>query len=102
MITVGLLATLEAKPEHAQEVADLLASAQQLAQQEDGTVVWFAFQTGPTSFGIFDAFPTDAARQAHLDGQIAAALMAIAGEKLSSPPDIKAVDILARKITLDS
>ncbi|GIH11631.1 hypothetical protein Rhe02_96980 [Rhizocola hellebori] len=101
MITVGLLATIEAKPEHAQEVADLLASAQQLAEQEDGTVVWFAFQTGPTSFGVFDAFPSDAARQAHLNGQIAAALMAIAGEKLSSPPDIKAVDILARKITLD-
>jgi quinol monooxygenase YgiN len=101
MITVGLLATIEAKPEHAQEVAELLTSAQQLAEQETGTVVWFAFQTGPTSFGIFDAFPSDEARQAHLNGQIAAALMAIAGDKLSVPPDIKAVDILARKITLD-
>jgi quinol monooxygenase YgiN len=102
MITVGLLATIEAKPEHVQEVADLLTSAQQLALQEAGTVVWFAFQTGPTSFGVFDAFPTDTARQAHLDGQIAAALMALAGDKLASPPQIKAVDILARKITLDS
>ena len=101
MITVGLLATIEAKPEHAQEVADLLTSAEELARQEAGTVVWFAFRTGPASFGIFDAFHDDGARQAHLEGQIAAALMKVAPDLLSSPPEIKPVDILARKITSD-
>ncbi len=102
MITVGLLATIEAKPEHASEVEDLLTSAQKLAEEEAGTIVWFAFRTGSTSFGIFDAFHDDDGRQAHLDGPIAAALMKVAPEMLSSPPDIRPVDILARKITLDT
>ncbi len=53
---------------------------------------------GPSTFGIFDAFPDEAGRQAHLSGQVAAALMAKAPELLAQPPSIEKADILASKL----
>ena len=47
---------------------------------------------------IFDAFPDEAGRQAHLSGQVAAALMAKAPELLAKPPVIEKVDVLAAKL----
>ncbi|MBA2260768.1 MAG: antibiotic biosynthesis monooxygenase [Acidobacteria bacterium] len=98
MVHVGLLARLEAKPGKEAEVANLLTSALALANAEPATSVWFALKVGPTTFGIFDAFADDTGRQAHLAGQIAAALMAKAPELLSQPPVIEKVDILAAKM----
>lgn len=97
MIKVGILALLEAKPGKEADVANLLRGAQALATQEAGTVVWYAFQVGPSTFGIFDAFADDTGRDAHLGGQIAAALMAKAPELLAQPPDVRKVDVLASK-----
>jgi hypothetical protein len=37
-------------------------------------------------------------RRAHLDGRIAAALVARADELLASPPDIQPIDVLAAKL----
>jgi quinol monooxygenase YgiN len=89
---------IEAKPDKAAEVASFLASALPLAQQEPATSAWFAIQLGPTTFGIFDVFPDDSGRQAHLSGPIAAALMAKASELLAQPPEIQPVDVLASKL----
>jgi hypothetical protein len=50
------------------------------------------------TFGIFDVFPTEEGRKAHLDGPIAAALMSKADELLSSPPEIKPINVLAGKL----
>jgi len=97
MLKVGIVALLEARPGKEAVLADLLRGAQALAVQETGTVVWYAFQSGPHSFGIFDAFADEAGRTAHLQGQIAAALMGRADELLASPPDIRKVDVLAAK-----
>jgi len=98
MVTVGLLATLTAKPGKEQDLAAFLASALPLAEAEAETTAWFAIRIDDSTFGIFDAFPGAAGRQAHLDGPIAAALMGKADELLASPPDIKPVDILAAKL----
>ncbi len=98
MVTVGLLVTLKAKPGKQDELADFLASALPLAQDEPDTTAWFAIKMDETTFGIFDVFPGAEGRQAHLDGQIAAALMGKADELLASPPDIKPVDVLAAKL----
>lgn len=98
MGTLGLLARLEAKPGREADVEALLTSAQSLAQDEPGTQTWFAWRMGPTTFGIFDTFEDDAGRQAHLGGEIAAALMANADELLAQPPDIQPIDILAEKL----
>jgi quinol monooxygenase YgiN len=98
MVTVGLLATLNAKPGKADDLASFLESALPLAQAEDDTIAWFAIKVDNTTYGIFDVFPGPEGRQAHLDGPIAAALMAKADELLSSPPDIKPIDVLAAKM----
>ena len=98
MVRVGLYVQLQAKPGKEKEVQSFLESGLALANQERGTVVWFALKMGPATFGIFDAFPDDTGRQAHLDGPIAAALMAKASDLLASPPEIHKLDILAAKI----
>ena len=98
MVTVGVLARLEAKPGKEEEVATFLAGALPLAQQEEATTAWFAIRLGPSTFGIFDVFPDDAGRDAHLSGPIASALMEKADELLSEPPAIEKVDLLASKL----
>jgi quinol monooxygenase YgiN len=97
MSKLGIVALLEARPGKEAAVAELLRSAVGLAKQEAQTVTWYAFQSGPSSFGIFDTFADEAGRTAHLQGQIAAALMGKADELLSSPPDIRKVDLLGVK-----
>jgi quinol monooxygenase YgiN len=96
-ITVGLLATLEAKPGNEDKVAQLLTEALPVAQNEPGTTVWFALRLGPTTFGVFDAFADEAGREAHLTGLIPQALGANI-DLFAGPPDIKPVDILATKL----
>ena len=98
MVKVGLFVKLEAKPGKESAVAEFLASGLALAEQEPETTVWFALRLGPSTFGIFDAFPSDSGRKAHLSGPIAAALMAKAGELLAKPPQIDQVDVLAAKV----
>lgn len=96
-IKLGIVALLEAKPGKEEILGELLRSAQALAAQEPGTVVWYAFRAGPRSFGIFDAFADEAGRTAHLQGRIASALLGRADELLASPPDIRQVDVIAAK-----
>jgi quinol monooxygenase YgiN len=98
MVTVGLLVRLAAKPGCELELEQFLRSALPLVENEPGTTAWFALKLGPFSFGIFDAFPHDTARQAHLAGRVAAALMARAADLLAAPPDIEYVDTLASKL----
>ena len=99
MVKVGLLARIVAKPGKEEEVAAFLSGALPLAQAEAQTTVWFAIRLSKNEFGIFDAFPDDTGRKAHLSGPIAAALMAKAGELLAEPPKIDNVDILAAKLS---
>src|SRR5216117_1334485 len=98
MTTKALFVRLEAKPGKESEVAKFLRDGQALVQQEPATTAWFGIQLGPTTFGIFDAFPDDAGRDAHLSGRVAAALMAKASELLAKPPVIEKVDVLAAKL----
>ena len=93
----AFVARIEAKPDKAEEVAALLTGALPLAEAEPGTVDWYAARTSSTTFWIFDTFGTEDARQAHINGEIAAALMAKADELLTEPPEILAADVLASK-----
>jgi quinol monooxygenase YgiN len=93
----ALYAHLKAKPGKAAEVEAFLKSALPLAEKEPGTVTWYAFSEDNGSFGIFDTFDTEAGRQAHLDGDIAKALMAKAAELLAEPPAIHKIKLLAAK-----
>jgi quinol monooxygenase YgiN len=93
----ALLVSLKAKPGKEAVVEDFLKSAEPLAQAEPGTIRWYAFKTGPDSFGVFDTFADEAARDAHLNGEIAKALMANAEALLALPPTIEKLEILASK-----
>ena len=93
----GFVARIETKPDKSQELSDLLTGALSLAQAETGTVRWHAAQTGPTTFWVFDTFATEEARQAHISGPIAQALMANVDELMAGPPEILPADILATK-----
>ena len=73
MVNVALLVKLEAKPGKEQEVRDFLLSGLGIVEEEPATITWFAIQMGPSTFGIFDAFPDEEGRQAHLSGRVAAA-----------------------------
>ena len=98
MITVGLLVRLEAKPGKEAEVESFLKSGLALVEDEPETTVWFAIRMGQSTFGIFDAFPDESGRKAHLSGRVAAALMAKAPDLLAQPPAIENVDVLAVKL----
>ena len=95
---IGLLVRIEAKPEYADQIEAMLRGAQELAEQEQGTVAWFAFRQDATTFGVFDTFDDEQGRQRHLEGRIAAALGEIAQTMLSSAPVISPVDLLGVKV----
>jgi quinol monooxygenase YgiN len=98
MTKVALFVRLEAKSGKEGEVERLLRGSLPLVEAEPDTTAWFAIRFGPTTFGIFDAFPNDEGRQAHLSGKVAAALMAKAPDLLAQPPAIERVDVLAAKL----
>jgi quinol monooxygenase YgiN len=98
MITHALYAPLEAKPNQVEALQTFLRDAQALADQEPGTAAWFALRMGPTTFAIFDVFPDEESRQAHLNGEIAKALMAQADTLLAQPPQIHQLDVIASKL----
>ena len=96
-VRVGLLVTLQAKPGKAQELAAFLEAGQALAQAEQLTVTWYAFQIDENTYGIFDTFEGEEGRQAHLNGEIATALAEHGPDLLASNPDMRQVTILAAK-----
>jgi quinol monooxygenase YgiN len=98
MVDVALFVRLEAKPGKESDVAQFLRDGLAIVEAEPATTAWFAIQLGPSTFGIFDAFPNEGGRQAHLTGRVAAALMARASELFAKPPSIEKVDVLAAKL----
>ena len=98
LVAVGLLVTLEAKPGKEDDVAAFLKGALPLVEDEPQTTAWFAVRLASSRFAIFDAFPSEAGREAHLAGPVAAALMEKAPGLLATDPRIETVDVLADKL----
>src|SRR2546422_8731379 len=98
MVKKALFVRLEAKPGKEAEVESFLRGGLPIVQEEPATTAGFGIRLGPTTFGIFDAFPDEAGRQAHLSGKVAAALMAKAGKLLAEGPAIGKIDVLAAKL----
>jgi quinol monooxygenase YgiN len=98
LVAVGLLVTLEARAGKEDDLAAFLRGALPLVEDEPETTAWFAVRLSPSRFGIFDAFPSEAGREAHLAGPVAAALIQSAPELLARDPRIETVDVLADKL----
>jgi quinol monooxygenase YgiN len=100
MSKFALYVPLKAKPGKEKDVADFLKSALPLVNAEPGTRTWFAIEEGPGAYAIFDTFDDEAAREAHLNGQVATALMekAKSGELFANTPEIYRLTIIAAKL----
>lgn len=98
MVSKALLVRLEAKPGKEGAVEEFLLSALPLVEQEPDTKPWLAVRFGPSTFGIIDAFPNEAARESHLGGAVGKALAEKADELFAAPPDISSLDVLANKL----
>jgi quinol monooxygenase YgiN len=96
-VRLGILALLEAKPGKGGDLAAFLEEGRAIAVAEEGTVTWYAFKLSDTSYGIFDTFETEDARNAHLAGQIPQALGSVGPDLLAGEPSIQMVDLLAVK-----
>jgi quinol monooxygenase YgiN len=99
MVKLGLFVRLQAKPGKEAELGRFLRQGLEFANQEETTPIWFAVQFDAKTFAIFDAFEDETGRQAHLQGRIAAALMAKAPELLAEPPRIERFDVVGVKLT---
>lgn len=97
MIQLGLLVTMEAKPGKEGEVETFLRLGGEMVLEEGGTVTWYAFRINKNTFGIFDTFENEDGREAHLTGDIAAALMDQAPDLFDGEPKIQRLEILAHK-----
>ena len=97
-VTKGLWVPLEAKAGKEADLARFLEGGQSIVEDEPDTTAWFAVQLGKSQFAIFDVFPDDSGRDAHLSGRVAEALMAQADELLARSPDIQKVDVIASKM----
>lgn len=98
MVTEGLLVRMEAKSGKDAEVREFLESALPAVREEAGTTAWFAVRFGRGEYGIFDAFPDETAREAHLAGPVGRALMRAADTLFAAAPEIHKLDVLADKL----
>ncbi|MGA7977196.1 MAG: hypothetical protein WB975_08175 [Nitrososphaeraceae archaeon] len=94
MVSVGLFVRMQAKPGKEADVEISLRGGLPLVQEESTTVAWFGIRLGPSTFGIFDVFPDEAGRQAHLTGKVAAALREKASELFEQSPSIEKIDVV--------
>ena len=97
MVTVGLLIRLHARPGKEAALADFLEGVMPLIRDEPATTALFGVRFGPSDFGIFNAFPSEAERQRHIGGDAAVGLSELAADALAEPPSIEAVDVLVSK-----
>ncbi|SDW45079.1 hypothetical protein SAMN05444487_103184 [Marininema mesophilum] len=97
MVKVGLFLRLEAKPGK-EELEKFLLGAHSLIEEETETAAWFFFRLGLSTYGLFDAFPSESGREAHLSGKVSKAFLAHAPDLLSEPPTTENIDILAAKL----
>jgi protease I len=94
--TCALFVRIEAKPGREADVEELLRSGLSLVEEEPETTSWYGMRLGDNTFGIFDTFPDDSGRQAHLSGRVARALEQ-GGALFARPPVIERADVLASK-----
>ena len=90
---VGVIARFEAKAGTEQEMERFFSSGAAIVEQQPAPTIWFAFRVGPTTYGAFAAFASEADR---------ASLLSVGGPRLSkefaalfaSPPTFEIISIL--------
>jgi quinol monooxygenase YgiN len=98
MDKVALMVRLKAIKGKEAEVEKLLCEAMPTVENETGTSTWHALRTNDNSYIIFDTFPDEKSRQAHLSGRVAKALEEKSSKLFSETPTIEKLDIVAVKM----
>ncbi len=97
MATKAIWVMLKAKPGKEADVEAFLKQGADMSNDEAQTVTWYGVKIGPGMYGVFDTFEDEDGRDAHLNGEIAKALMANAPDLFSNEIKIEKMDILADK-----
>ena len=97
-ITCGLLLSFRARKGKELKVEQLLRDAQPMAQDEAGTIAWFALRLPEGRYGIFDVFPDHRARFAHITGRVPRELTRHALTLLGGMPSMDMLDVLASHV----
>lgn len=97
-VSVGLFLRLVAKSGREEDVANFLRNALPIINDEPATIAWFAVRFDQRTFGIFDAFPDEAGRKAHMTGLVADMLRAQWTDLLDGPPSVEKWNLLATKL----
>ena len=93
----ALYGRLKVKAGKEAELEAFLKQGAVMAQDEPGTIRWFAIKEDDGAYSISIRSTMRRAGMAHLNGEIAKALMANAETLLSEPPQIHKIEILAEK-----
>ena len=97
MEKLALYVRLLPKKGKEQDIEAFLKQGAEMAKSETGTIHWFGIREDDGAYSVFDTFNDEASRDAHLNGEIAKALMASADELFSEPPQINKITIIAEK-----
>ena len=88
---------LKARAGKEADVEAFLTQGAAMANDEPQTVNWYGVKIAPGVYGVFDTFDDEAGRDAHLNGEIAKALMASAPNLIDNEIRIEKMEILAVK-----
>jgi quinol monooxygenase YgiN len=97
MAKLALYVRLIPKAGKEAEVEAFLKQGAAMAKDEPGTVTWYGIKEDNGAYGVFDTFDDEAGREAHLNGEIAKALMAKADELFAEPLHISKISIVGDK-----
>jgi quinol monooxygenase YgiN len=97
MAKYALYVSLKAKPGKGAEVEAFLKQGAQMSRAEAGTVTWYGIKEDDGAYAVFDTFDDEAGRDAHLNGDIAKALMARADELFSNKLQIHKIQVIANR-----
>ncbi len=98
MATIGTLTRVEIKPGNEAIIEHALQEAFSIVQQELATTAWVAFRQGSSTFSVFDAFPDETGRRAHLSDERHRARLERVNSLLAQPRTTEMLHVLAAKL----
>ncbi len=99
-IRKGLVLRLQPKSGHAREMEEFIREGRVRVQEEKGTIAWLGLRLADGTFGVVDFFPDNAARLAHLAGQVPLELARHALPQVGGPADLEMLDVIAERIVV--
>jgi len=94
---VATYVPIETKLGEGRDFGEFLVRAREIAMSEPGTLAWYAVRANRNHFAVLALFTDEAARDAHMNGEIAGHLKEHGPEVMVHLPEIVFADVLASK-----